>query len=447
MIGTLPADLYPDILSFLSGSRPKDTLKLCSLVSPDFRSLSHALLFKSYTIDLRIVRDGVSPSVEALNRGLGPPVSNYIKVLTLWTEDILGHRAHLIPMAIVTRFLKLKNLPSLLRLRLVVKCETTSERLPALSDTLFKSLLPLVRGRAFDLEWKGRSKFDEAERLNILLGAAQQIDYLHIVDTPVSDLITSTGPHILPSHLHLSSNSEDNGIMPSRLDLSRCTSLSLESTWPLQMKTIFLSLVSSTLRNFHYAVAVQFPPYDQWLPLSVFQSLEALENFSLNFKSTTVSIQQDGLPWALNIMRHIQDMPTLKSICLDMGFLQAARVESQWHVHPDIFQGLSNIGEILQRMPHCKITIGVDVGMIEQEAEVDKQRLKMVELDLRKCLSGSKDKSEIQVNIRSFLTWGSSIPARWRPAFHYKLSCNSRHWILDRGSWVPTVDCACWVPP
>ncbi|KAH8827395.1 hypothetical protein DL96DRAFT_1681163 [Flagelloscypha sp. PMI_526] len=435
MVANLPPELHANILSFLTGFRSTHSLRLCSLVSRDFRYLSQALLFESYTIDLRGKRGEASPSVEALKRELGLRISKYIRILTLWIEDIRISQVQFVSPTRLAGFLR--TLPSLLRLRLVVRCNQDATDFPALSEALFNVLFPLVQGRTFDLEWKGPCKVVEKERLNTLLRAARRIDYLHISDTAVSELLSSSGPPLSPTHLHISSYYDDiAGVLPSQLDLSSCTSLSLASMWPSQVTITFLGSPSGILRDFHYVLPHYGPT--RCLPPSIFRSLKVLENFSLTLSSSTydfTSYQMEGLGWMLMAIPHIQEMTTVRSIRLDFGILGVDDVRSIWHIAPEFLQALPELGNAFQRIPKCKTMVVMDISLIERRG-VDTQHLETVELDLRRRLRGSKDQNDIQVNIRSFKK-SKRIKESSQTVFHFKWSC----------SWTDDHDCGCWVLP
>ncbi|KAH8827362.1 hypothetical protein DL96DRAFT_1247434 [Flagelloscypha sp. PMI_526] len=268
MPGRLPLELLPDILCFISGSCPKYTLKLCSLVNRDFRHPSQALLFEDYTIDLTSESGSPSRSVLALNRRRWAPIFHHIKVLIVQTQDELSFLTGLMPD--MTRLTK--KVPSLRRLRLVVRSQRDGvpRGSPALSESLFENLLPLVNGRIFDLDWNGPPKgTSETERLNTLLGAAGRIDYLYISNTSIVELL-SDGPPILPALFHFSSdNAEDAGVLPSRLELSNCRSLSLKPiNWLLPVTNIlFGSTINHSARlslwaipSGNYSMASSFHP-------------------------------------------------------------------------------------------------------------------------------------------------------------------------------------------
>ncbi|KAH8827424.1 hypothetical protein DL96DRAFT_1710549 [Flagelloscypha sp. PMI_526] len=398
-LATLHPELYAEILGFLSSPHLRYNLKSCSYVNQEFRIFSQALLFENYTIDVPSEWGGLSRSMRALNGGFGPPVSNYIKVLTFRVQEGDGRQTMRLPIS--TRLVE--NLSSLRRLRLVATAGR-DEYSSALSSNLFENLLLLVRGRVFDLQWRGRSKGTrEIIRLNKLLEAAGRIGYLHVSSTPVAKLLATPGPPLSPTLLHFSSgNVEDPGVLPPpRLDLSNCRSVSLSFIrWSSLVTTAFLGLISTTLRDFHYEP--RFSKSSEWISPSVISSLGVLQNFSFSFgffNGFESSYSTAGLSWMLEAIPHLQKITTLKSIRVDTNDLPAAK----WHVLPNIFQGLSDLGDAFQLLPSCKIIIYMDRTSIERQLDGSFGQSIKISNDLHECLNRSRDSNDIQIHFRSFV--------------------------------------------
>ncbi|KAH8827501.1 hypothetical protein DL96DRAFT_1710621 [Flagelloscypha sp. PMI_526] len=427
---TLHPELYAEILEFLCGPRLKytHTLKSCSRVNREFRHLSQTLLFESYTIDLRSEWGEDSRSVHALNEGFGPPMTNYIKVLTFWVDDNVETTKKSLP--ILTELVQ--NVLSLRRLRLVARSQWGEENSPALSEALFEKLHLLVQGRTFDLEWSGTPKNGEVERVNTLLGAARRLDYLHISSVSITKLLAPFRPPLSPNHLHLSSGyAEDAGLLSSQsqLDLSNCISLSLSSVkWSFPVTAAFLGSLTDTLRDFHYKPISS----TQWLSSSIICSFKVLQNFSFSINVST----SNGLLWMLEAIPYFKNMPVLSSIRIDLGELPTARVDSKWHVEPAVIRALLDLGSAFQLLSGYKITVCMDNTCIRIQDGSSWEHMRKVEDDLRDCLNGSRDSNDIQIRFRSFNIDQGQKPIKWsrRPAFHFHPLC------MLTGS---TADCGC----
>ncbi|KAH8827523.1 hypothetical protein DL96DRAFT_1606964 [Flagelloscypha sp. PMI_526] len=338
MVCALLPELHAEILCFLSNH--KQTLKQCSLVSRDLRHLSQALLFESYTIYLTSEWPQGFRSTRILEQGL---------VTSVLTNVV-------------------QNVPSLCRLRLIAKSKFPSQDLPVLSAELFQNLLPLARDHVFDLHWEGAPKSaQEVKRLGTLLGAARRVDFLYISYAPVAELLATVAPLISPTLLHFSTNStEDVRTLSSRLDLSNCRSLSLSVGWSLPDMSAF------------------YADCTNWLPPSVFRSLEALKNLSLSFllcsRGIELSIHTGGLYWMSEVIPQLRNLTTFKSIRVDTGLLPGALGDSNQHVELDVMQALLELGDAFRLLSGCAINN-----------------------DIRACLTGSPGSNNIQIHFRMSL--------------------------------------------
>ncbi|KAH8827495.1 hypothetical protein DL96DRAFT_1606876 [Flagelloscypha sp. PMI_526] len=208
--------------------------------------------------------------------------------------------------------------------------------------------------------------------------------------------------------------------------------------WVLPVTTSFLGALSSNLRDFHYQPLS--PRASEWIPPSAIPSLKVLQNFSLSIATSSTdqdAYYTDGLSWLSETILHLQNMTTLKTIRVDTNELPVARVESKWHVEPDVFQALSDLGDAFQLLSGCKIAVDMDTTSIAMQ-DGGWEQVAEVSHNLRECLSRSRDSNDIQIHFRSFVKFKPARIGR-QPIFHFHMSCRLTGWTGSCGCWAPSM--------